>query len=228
MLSIFQLGRRHRAEGAASLPAIRPEIDRGGATGRMPPSEPLVEEPEDGTWPLPAYAAAHSLTEAEVWRRLGAGELVGQNRGGAMVILAGAAVPTPISFLPPLPAQSGEEAPQLGGALAPAAPRAGASSLADSSTEMALLLDHLSLAKEENRDILRLTQESMRRVAELSDQIVLAKDQVIEARESELLALREQLLARDRQIGQLRQQCEDLEMLAKALAAPEGATLARD
>ena len=86
------------------------------------------------------------------------------------------------------------------------------------SPEMALLLDHLSLAKEENREILRLTQDSIRKVTELTDSIVEMKDALIEAKQTQILTLKEQLDAKDREIRKLLQQREDLEMLARTMA----------
>jgi len=87
------------------------------------------------------------------------------------------------------------------------------------SPELALLLDHLSLAKEENREILRLTQDSIRKVTELTDSIVEMKDTVIEAKDAQILALEQRLRAAEGEIKNLRQHNEDLDTLARAALA---------
>lgn len=84
-------------------------------------------------------------------------------------------------------------------------------------TEIALLLDHLSLAKEENREILKMTQESIRKVTELTDTIVEMKDSVIDAKEAQILFLKDQLESREKEIRKLLQQKEDLEILAQTI-----------
>jgi hypothetical protein len=264
------------------------------------------------------YAADAHISEAEVWRRLRRGDLVGRTHRGRLVVYStpaaaaaadaaseardearfsaralapdlehpatapaadaapakavddGAAIPLPDTLsarpvegarvvrreprlhhqadpahphavpggsegeLPPLPHQThaqhgtqpGEPATHADAAR-PGATAAGGPYLALSgerahNPEMALLLDHLSLAKEENREILRMTQESIRKVTELTDTIVEMKDSVIEAREAQIMALREQLGEREKQIKSLLQQKEDLEMLARTIAETSG------
>lgn len=84
-------------------------------------------------------------------------------------------------------------------------------------TEIALLLDHLSLAKEENREILKMTQESIRKVTELTDTIVEMKDSVIDAKEAQIMFLKDQLDNKEKEIRKLLQQKEDLEILAQTI-----------
>ncbi len=88
-------------------------------------------------------------------------------------------------------------------------------------TELALLLDHLSLAKEENREILKMTQESIRKVTELTDTIVEMKDTVIDAKETQIIFLKDQLETREKEIRKLMQQKEDLEILAQTIMATQ-------
>lgn len=89
------------------------------------------------------------------------------------------------------------------------------------STEIALLLDHLSLAKEENREILKMTQESIRKVTELTDTIVEMKDSLLDARETQILFLKDQLDGREKEIRKLKQQKEDLEILAQTIISTQ-------
>lgn len=206
-----------------------------------------MSDPEVDGLTIEDYTNKFGLSESEVWQRLRRGELVGRTQHGRLVIylppdgaaglgflaqletLAGGQAASPsgsdveddadLAFLPPLPDQEvsapgrfGASGPALaGGFLTLSGERAAA-------PELALLLDHLSLAKEENREILRMTQESIRRVSALSDQVIAMKDTVIAAKETEIRALREQLETRDGALRRLRQQNEDLEMLARTMA----------
>lgn len=217
-------------------------------------SQDLTDAACDPTWdglPLEDYAREAQLDEAEVWKRLRRGDLIGRTQRGRLFVYshegalppedaAASAAPTSRTFgawvsdqttEPTAPATTSPDADR--GALSslpplpgPADERPGASSggfLALSgerahSPEMALLLDHLSLAKEENREILRLTQHSIQKVTELTDKIVEMKDTVIEAKDAQILALMQQLESKDQRIKKLSQQNEDLEMLARTMA----------
>ena len=84
--------------------------------------------------------------------------------------------------------------------------------------EVALLLDHLSLAKEENREILRLTQDSMGRLTQMTDAMLQMKDDVISAREAQLTDMRERLDAQTHELRRALREKEDLETLSRALS----------
>jgi hypothetical protein len=86
------------------------------------------------------------------------------------------------------------------------------------STELALLIDHLSLSKDENREILRLAQESIRKITELSDTLVAMKDAVIEAKSTQIDSLKGLLALRDKEIKTLQKSNEDLEILARTVS----------
>jgi hypothetical protein len=110
--------------------------------------------------------------------------------------------------VPPFP---GEEAPNPPGYLAVAESKA-------IHPEIALLLDHLSLAKEENREIIKLTQDALTRVSTMTDTMIKMKDQLIGAKDEQLMSMKEILALRDSEIRKLKQEREDLEMLARTLA----------
>jgi hypothetical protein len=84
--------------------------------------------------------------------------------------------------------------------------------------EVALLIDHLSLAKEENREILSFAQKSLEQVREITNQIVNAKDELLRAKDEKIVLLESQLSELDSTFKQLSQEKEDLEMLTKALS----------
>ncbi len=202
----------------------------------VPSSQGLMELEADEGLPLDAYAGRHDLSVDDVWQKIRRGELVGRMQKGRLLIFNPEIADQPMLDLPPLPGEG--KALGLGGASmrsAAAAERSGADYLTLSgdrgqTPELALLLDHLSLAKEENREILKLTEQSMQRVCAMSESLVQMKDAVIQAKDAELTALRsqrdletaqlrEQLQARDLEIRRLKQQSEDLEMLARTMAS---------
>ena len=85
------------------------------------------------------------------------------------------------------------------------------------STEIALLLDHLSLAKEENRDILRLTQDSISRITQMAETMMSMKDEILRQREDELGRLRKSAEEQSRTVNRLKQELEDLHILNRTL-----------
>ena len=85
------------------------------------------------------------------------------------------------------------------------------------SPEVALLLDHLSLAKEENKEILQMAQKSLDQVKEITREIVATKDSLLEAKEEKIKLLEEKLAAKDRDLNKTKQSLEDLEMLTRTL-----------
>ena len=189
----------------------------------------LASSAADDGMPIEDYAEKFLLSETEIWRRIRHGELLGRTHQGRLLIYPPSSIEATLADLPPLPGQT--PSPTRVGATQE---RSGADFLGlsgerSSSPELALLLDHLSLAKEENREILRLTDQSMKRVCEMSDALIQMKDAVIVSKDTELLAVRQQrdtevasleakLAASDMEIRRLRQQSEDLEMLARTMA----------
>jgi hypothetical protein len=84
--------------------------------------------------------------------------------------------------------------------------------------ELAAIVHHLNLAKEENREILKLTSESMSRLTQMTDAVINMKDELIVAREAQLQELQSELKAQDEQIRNLLREKENLETLAQNLS----------
>lgn len=215
---------------AAKKPAASPAAAR--ATGELDPHDGLT---------IDAAARQLGISEADVWAKLRRGELIGRTEAGKLLIFAhpftaatGESLDdddaSPLPPLPPLPGFTEEprigattQGPTVDGATTSPGwltPQVGADG-GNRSTELALFIDYMSLAKEENQQLLRLTQDSIRKVSEMSDTIVQMKDAVIEAKDSTIVALKEQMSARDQEIRKLRQQMEDLEMLARTMATSQ-------
>lgn len=85
------------------------------------------------------------------------------------------------------------------------------------STEVALLLDHLSLAKEENREILRLTQDSINRITHMAETMMAMKDEILSQRTEEVAGLKKLVTDREQVINRLNQEVEDFAILTKSL-----------
>jgi hypothetical protein len=85
------------------------------------------------------------------------------------------------------------------------------------SQELALLIDHLSLAKDENREILKLTQDSMNRLTQMTDAIIEMKDAMLAAKDEQVTTLRQTLSNQAQELVRVLKEKEDLETLAQAL-----------
>ncbi len=211
--------------------------------------------------PLDAYAAAHDLPQSAVWAKIKAGVLVARSQHGKVYVYGESVpdfAPTGTDRAPP-PSQTPSlaaagltnivtaESNHQSAALPP--PPLGASPAAVSSQgtgtqflslsgrfadspEVALLLDHLSLAKEENREVLRLAQESIQSMTAMTERVMLAKDQLlgekdrllnhkdqlIEERRLQMETLRERVQYQEQQLRKARQDLEDMETLTRTLA----------
>ena len=224
-------------------PQISPLVDE--------PWDELPPQTADDGISLSDYAAHSGISEAEVWRRIKRGEIVARPLNGKLLIwnetpqeahsqkehTSGLALPNdpptnpspksakPLTdALPPIPEDSEIETSTL---------RTPTSSMQESAplpksgagiptTELALIIDHLSLAKDENRDILSLTQDSIRKITELSDVLIATKDALLEAKEFQIEALKERLTRREKEINNLKKANEDLEILASTITAQSG------
>jgi hypothetical protein len=83
--------------------------------------------------------------------------------------------------------------------------------------EIVLLIDHLSLAKEENREILRLTQDAMARLTHMTDAMLEMKDSVISSKEEQMAILKLRLSEQSAELIRTLKEKEDLLTLTEAL-----------
>lgn len=161
---------------------------------------------------LSLYAKDQNVSEHEVWNKIRSGDLIGRSFNGKLYIHEPSAdsnneldrLQASVD-LPPLPEDS-----------------FAANNLQESNApEMALLLDHLSLSKEENKEILRLSQDSISRITQMSDTIISLKDELLRTKDEQMDGLREKMKSKDVEIAQLKQELEDLRMLASAIGQAE-------
>ena len=81
------------------------------------------------------------------------------------------------------------------------------------STEIALLLDHLSLAKEENREILKLTNAAMSQIKSVNEMVISSKDELIHLLSEKIERLNQYKTNLEIELKKSHAQSEDLEIL---------------
>jgi len=172
-------------------------------------------------------AARHlGVSIDEIWRRVRNGKLVARTNRGQVMVYTDASTVVTMEGLPPLPNSTAPEWTKsasnsddsksvdmeynqisvLGERVSPS-----------DRQEVALLIDHLSLAKEENREILRLTHESMSRLSEMTDKMLDMKDSIISSKDEQMQILKQRLAEQTEQLRQVLREKEDLETLTEAL-----------
>jgi hypothetical protein len=157
---------------------------------------------------IKAYAAKHQLKEREIWEKVKAGEIVARSQNGKLYIYEKDELrKKPSNGARPTTPEQNESLP-FSGAVADKDP-----------AELTLFLDHLSLAKEENKEILKLTQSSIQQITELSQSLLASKDDIIKTKSHQIGVLQEKIKRREKLIIQLRQEIEDLRMLNKTLSS---------
>ena len=213
-----------RAESVRDLPVPEDVGFRLDFPDPDPDPFPFAETPVAASLPdgveITDYAKRHAITPEDVWDLIEAGQVICKSRAGKLVVYETVPSRSQVESehegiepegLPPLP---------FAGAVAATPPKHVRRQTVEpvtSMTEMALIIDHLSLAKEENKDILRLTQDSITRITQLSDNVIALKDELLKARDEQIENLRQQLTAKSVTIGHLKQEMEDLQMLASSL-----------
>ncbi len=82
-----------------------------------------------------------------------------------------------------------------------------------SSSEIALLLDHLSLAKEENREILKLTNAAMAQIKTSNDMVISSKDELIHLLTEKIERLNQYKSSIEEALKKSQSETEDLQIL---------------
>jgi hypothetical protein len=166
---------------------------------------PFIEE--TGAETLENFCKNSNRAPIEVWEDIRAGKIEAREIGGEVFIIVQNKRVVGAEFDP-------EELPSLWREDRHFLSLSGASG---KNPEVALLIDHLSLAKEENREILAFAQKSLEQVREITTQIVTAKDELLRVKEEKISLLEKRISQLDSSMRQLSQEKEDLEMLTKAL-----------
>jgi hypothetical protein len=180
---------------------------------------------------LHQYAAQHGISAEQVWEKIKKGEVLARCCQGKVLILDDFDSIERLSVnISGFSCDTGrsEDAPVLQEscasdlfsdekALQPGPLPSALDSSSASSSEIALLLDHLSLAKEENKEILRLTQDAIERVTAMTQSMIEMKDEIIKVKDEQLVILKEHKDTNEARIKSLLQEIEDLKMLNNLL-----------
>lgn len=173
---------------------------------------------------LDIEAAARSLGVAQddVWRRIRNGQLMARTERGKVFVYTSIQSPEAVSTAlvedstPPLPTPPvSETLLQLQETLN-SFPTT--NTMTVSHQDMTLLIDHMNLTKEENREILRLTRDSMARLSSMTDSMLAMKNDLIAAREHQVETLNERLDQQTEKMRKLQRDKEDLETLTRVLS----------
>ena len=213
-----------RSETRNNLNRVAGQIDDTAAV--------FVGQPSDDIDGLELSAAAQLLgiSVDDIWRQVRNGKLIARTERGRVLVYTDCESLSAVEGLPPLPGahapvdtadRTGSYATSLDQNKASRMEELYPSALVQSPSaerqEIALLIDHLSLAKEENREILRLTNESMSRLSEMTDKMLEMKDSIIASKDEQMQILKERLAEQTKELRQALQEKEDLETLTEAL-----------
>jgi hypothetical protein len=181
---------------------------------------------------LSAAARILGISIDDIWRQVRNGKLIARTERGQVLVYTDSASIASVDGLPPLPKQKSIEQvahdAQVAGDVTVEHhhvatnrdnyyPTPLGQTTPSDRQEIALLIDHLSLAKEENREILRLTNESMSRLSELTDKMIEMKDSIIESKDEQMQILKQRLTEQTQELRQALKAKEDLETLTQAL-----------
>ncbi len=220
----------HHTENA-SLPLI-PLADSPSLLSTVDPIYVGSQDNSEQIDGLELTDAAQTLCVSidELWRRIKNGALIARTVRGKVYVYTDLHPTHENMPLPPPPGASASLSPagewnNLTGVEPLHAASYGALTRTDpadltagsGSSELALLIDHLSLAKEENREILRLTQDSMARLSQMTDSILEMKDSIIAAKEEQLAIMKDRLAEQAKELSQALKEKENLETLARAI-----------
>lgn len=178
---------------------------------------------------LTAAAQVLGISIDEVWKRIRNGLLIARTNKGQVLVYTDMAEALALEGLPPPPAAaslSGGTQSATRGQITRIQKDSEVNDVHPISVqvpsiagtqELALLIDHLSLAKDENREILRLTQDSMARLTQMTDTILEMKDAIIASKDQQLDLLKQQMTEQSKDLVRVLKEKEDLETLTQAL-----------
>jgi hypothetical protein len=164
---------------------------------------------------LDISAAAQKLgvLEEDVWRRIRTGQLLARTHLGKVYVYTdidafNALEPIQDDLPPPPTSDTAHEVLLTRLEHSDFEPQGG--SMIASNQEVALLLDHLSQAKAENREIIRFTSESMARLADMSDNMLKMKDDLIASREEQVVVLKDTIEHQTQELRRIARENENL------------------
>jgi hypothetical protein len=176
---------------------------------------PAVTDEIDGL-ELSNAASTLGISVDEIWRRIRNGMLLARTEKGKVLVYTDLALSGGDECLPPPPGVLSTDIDYGAVRAVPFDARVELT-VPGHSQEIALLIDHLSLAKEENREIIRLTQDSMARLSQMTDAMMDMKDSIIASKEEQMSILKGRLAEESANLLRALKEKEDLETLTQAL-----------
>lgn len=191
---------------------------------------PAVHDVDIDGLDLETAAQTLGIGVDDLWRRIRNGQLMARSMRGKVYVYAHATQspeaniyspqPAPATELPTVPMEEPSPSQIVVTQMEASLPTADlGSNLEVANREISLLIDHLSLAKDENRDIIRFTRESMNRLTEMTDTMLQMKDEVISAREQQVEMLNERMRLQAEELRAVLKEKENLETLTRVLMA---------
>lgn len=183
---------------------------------------PNVEDADIDGLDIESAAFQLGVSTDDVWRRIRNGQLIARSNFGKVYVYtdltsAERMVGDESSQLPPAPTDTRSQSQLLISHVdfVDHLENDDGQSLLAVNRNLSVLMDHLQQAKEENREIIRFTSDSMQRLTELTDSMLKMKDDVIHSREEQVAILREQIQAQTKELQKLAREKENLETVAK-------------
>ena len=191
---------------------------------------PSVDDVDIDGMDLETAAQTLGIGVEDLWRRIRNGPVMARSMRGKVYVYAHVAPSPGVSHqaagiqaaeeLPPAPAEVPSPRQIVVTQMTESVPNADlGSNLELANREISLLIDHLSLAKDENRDIIRFTRESMNRLTDMTDTMLQMKDEVISAREQQVEMLNERMRIQTEELRAALREKENLETLTRVLMA---------
>lgn len=181
---------------------------------------PAVVDAEIDGMDIESAAQSLGVAQDDVWRRIRNGQLIARSNRGKVFVYTG--IETAESsrqaeehLLPPPPSAALPHEVILSRIDASESRELTTSGLVATRDDLVVLMEHLSQAKEENREIIRFTSESMNRLTDLTDSMLKMKDEVIVSREQQVELLNEQLKSQHETLKKLTREKENLETVAR-------------
>lgn len=211
-------------------PHIQPHVDTAAMAAQHPIAKtffgPSIDDVDIDGLDLETAAQTLGIAVDDLWRRIRNGQIMARSERGKVYVYTqnsakaqAKAATVEKEDLPPPPGPEVETPSQviLTQMQESLVNEAVGTSLTVANREIALLIDHLSLAKDENREIIRFTRESMSRLTEMTDTMLQMKDEVIAAREQQVEMLHERIKTQTEELRAALREKENLETLTRNL-----------
>lgn len=187
-------------------PTARLELDipvRSITESKTSFSQTVAVAAEDGeAIPLERFAAERSVPRELVWSQIQAGRLRARVKNGVVYIMQQVNEDAPIEIESPLEPVATIEPIRSPDHL--------------SSVDLKALLEHLTAAKAEQKELAQLTRTTIEQIRFMSSELVAFKDRLLTEKEAKISQLEDQVAQLEKETRALRRSQEDMETLIDA------------